>query len=70
MSEDLNLIGRHVVFSINKQDQAEGIVRDKIIMREGPDSSLTITGYIIESMSGGILYPNIAHWRLRKIFNQ
>lgn len=64
------LVGKTVVFSVNKETKLTGIVLDKIQMLQKPDDQVTVTGYIIQEAQGKQkLYNNIAYWRIEDVLN-
>jgi hypothetical protein len=62
----MSLIGKTITYSINKETSTEGVVLDKLIMREKQEDNFSITGYLVENTSTSKIEP-IANWRVKKI---
>ena len=61
------LIGKRVRFQVSSNNEREGVVIDKVLMKEKANSDITVTGYIIEVENE--LYNNIHHWRIVEILD-
>jgi len=61
------LIGKKVKFQVSSNNEKEGVVIDKVLMKEKAGSDITVTGYIIEVENE--LYNNIHHWRIVEILD-
>lgn len=67
MEQQSLLIGKKVKFQISSEIEKEGVVMDKITMKEKINSDTVITGYIINCEEK--LFNNIHYWRIIEILN-
>lgn len=61
MDESL-LVGETVMFTFKKDEPVEGVVLDKLLMKDKATDQIVVTGYMIKMNDGAL--KQVAYWRI------
>lgn len=60
------LIGKRVSYSVTKQEFAQGVIIDKVLMKDKVTDGYAVTGYMILDEETQDVFK-ISYWRIHKI---